>query len=297
MKRLLNPRLLALLTLALLLTACVPGATSLVQAPQFRLLTQDSGLVRLNPPGVGSPSATFLLNLEVKNPNAFGLSLEGLDFDLFVNDKRSVRGSFTEGFTLAANGSTRLPLEVDVPLERGISLLADLAGLIVGEPTRYRLDGTVALEILGTRQQLPSATLVSGTLVQPIRLAAPEVRFVSEGSGLRDVGLTRATVEVQLELANPTPLGYVFRAPELDMRLGGTRVGVGRAVTQALPAGGNAPLSLQIDVNPIALASQLANLQAGRGLEFSLLGGFTLGLPGILDRDFAVQNLVSGLLR
>ena len=297
MKRPLSPRWLALLTLALLLTACVPGANSLVQAPQFRLLTQDSGLVRLNPPGVGSPSATFLFNLEVQNPNAFGLSLAGLDFDLFVNDKRSVRGSFTEGFTLAANGSTRLPLEVDVPLEQGISLLADLAGLIVGEPTRYRLDGTVALEVLGTRQQLPSATLVSGTLVQPIRLAAPEVRFVSEGSGLRDVGLTKATIEVQLELTNPTPLGYVFRAPELDMRLGGARVGVGRAVTQALPAGGDAPLSLQIDVNPIALASQLASLQAGRGLEFSLLGGFTLGLPGILDRDFAVQNLVSGLLR
>lgn len=287
----------ALLLLALLLNACVPGASSLVKAPRFKLLTQDSGLVRLNPPGVGSPSATFLFNLEVRNPNAFRLSLAGLDFDLFVNEKRSVRGSFTEGFTLAANGSTTLPLEVDVPLERGIGLLVDLAGLIIGEPTRYKIDGTVAVEVLGTRQTLPSATLVSGTLVQPIRLAAPDIRFVSERSGLRDVKLTRATIEVGLELSNPTPLGYVFRAPELDMRLGGTRVGVGRAVTQALPAGGDAPLNLQIEVNPIALASQLATLQTGRGLEFAILGGFSLGLPGILDRNFASQNLVSGLLR
>ena len=287
----------ALLLMMLLLSACVPGASNLVKAPKFKLLTQDSGLVRLNPPGVGSPSATFLFNLEVQNPNSFRLSLAGLDFDLFVNGKRSVRSSFTEGFTLAANGSTRLPLEVDVPLERGVSLLVDLAGLIIGEPTRYQIDGTVAVEVLGTRQTLPSATLVSGTLVQPIRIAAPEVRFVSERSGLRDVGLTRATVGVELELSNPTPIGYVFRAPELDMRLGGARVGVGRAVTQALPAGESTPLSLQVDFNPIALASQLATLQAGRGLEFAVVGGFALDLPGILDQDFAAQNLVSGLLR
>ncbi len=287
----------ALLLLVLLLNACVPGASSLVKAPKFKLLTQDSGLVRLNPPGVGSPSATFLFNLEVQNPNSFRLSLAGLDFDLFVNEKWSVRGSFTEGLTLEANGSTQLPLEVDVPLERGIGLLADLAGLIIGEPTRYKIDGTVAVEVLGTRQTLPSATLVSGTITQPIRLAAPDIRFVSERSGLRDVGLTRATIEVGLELSNPSPLGYVFRAPELDMRLGGASVGVGRAVTQALPAGGDAPLSLQVDVNPVALASQLVTLQTGRGLEFAILGGFSLGLPGILDRDFAAQNLVSGLLR
>ena len=285
------------LLLTVLLNACVPGVDNFVRAPTFKLLTQDSGLVRLNPPGVGSPSATFLFNLEVQNPNSFGLSLAGLDFDLFVNGKRSVRSSFAEGFTLAANGSTRLPLEVDVPLERGLSLLADLAGLIIGEPTRYQIDGTIAVEVLGTRQTLPSATLVAGTITQPVRLAAPEIRFVPERSGLRDVGLTRATLGVELELSNPTPLGYVFRAPELDMRLGGARVGVGRAVTQVLPAGGSAPLSLQIDFNPVTLASQLATLQTGRGLEFALVGGFALDLPGILDRDFAAQNLVSGLLR
>ena len=296
MKRLRTLRIVALLLLVLLLNACVPGVDTFVRAPNFKLLTQ-SGLVRLNPPGVGSPSATFLFNLEVQNPNSFGFSLAGLDFDLFVNGKRSVRGQFTEGFALAANGSTTLPLEVDVPLERGVSLLADLAGLILGEPTRYRVDGTVAVEVLGTRQTLPSATLVSGTITQPIRLAAPDIRFVPGRSGLRDVGLTRATIGVELELSNPTPLGYVFRAPELDMRLGGARVGVGRAVTQALPAGGSAPLSLQIDFNPITLASQLATLQTGRGLEFAILGGFALDLPGILDQDFAAQNLVSGLLR
>ena len=290
-------KIVALLLMMFLLNACVPGTSNLFKAPRFKLLTQDSGLVRLNPPGVGSPSATFLFNLEVQNPNAFRLSLAGLDFDLFVNGKRSVSSQFTEGFALAANGSTQLPLEVDVPLERGVSLLADLAGLIIGEPTRYRVDGTVAVEVLGTRQTLPSATLVSGTLTQPIRLAAPDIRFVPERSGLRDVGLTRATVGVELELSNPTPIGYVFRAPELDMRLGGARVGVGRAVTQALPAGGSAPLSLQIDFNPITLASQLATLQTGRGLEFAILGGFALDLPGILDRDFATQSLVSGLLR
>ena len=135
-----------------------------------------------------------------------------------------------------------------------------------------------------------------GTITQPIRLAAPNIRFVSERSGLRDVGLTRATIEVGLELSNATPLGYVFRAPELDMRLGGARVGVGRAVTQALPAGGDAPLSLQIDVNPIALASQLATLQTGRGLEFAILGGFSLGLPGILDQDFALAEFGVGVV-
>ena len=84
----------ALLLLVFLLNACAPSAGNFVKAPKFKLLAENSGLVRLNPPGVGTPSATFLFNLEVQNPNSFRLSLAGLDFDLFVNGKRSVRGQF-----------------------------------------------------------------------------------------------------------------------------------------------------------------------------------------------------------
>jgi len=211
-----KPRHIAILvTLALVLSACVPGAVPLLEAPTFRLMSAGSGLVRLDPPGVGSGAAVFRFNLEVFNPNPFGLTLDRIDFDLAVNGRRAASSSFAGGLALAPRGSSPLTLEVAVPLATGLGLLSDLARLIAGEPTTYALQGVVTVDLLGVRQRLPAVTLASGTISQPLVLAAPRVSFSLEQSGLRELSLTRAVVELAFTLENPSPLGYLFRAPEL----------------------------------------------------------------------------------
>lgn len=286
---------LVLLLLALL-AACAP-ATSFVAAPTFRFLPEGSGLVRLEPPGVGSGAAVFRFNLEAANPNAFGVTLAGLDFELAVNGRRAASSRFVGGVSLAPQGTSPLALEVAVPLVEGVALLGDVARLIAGEPTRYTLTGTVTLEVLGMRQRLPSATLAAGEVRQPLALLAPEVRFVPEASGLREFTPTRAVVEVGLELHNPGPLGYLFRAPDLTLQLAGTRLGQAGLVREPVRPFARTPLALRFEFNPLSLGAVAAQLGAGSPLELGVQGAFVLELPGVTTQAFPARELAQGVLR
>jgi len=294
-----KPRHIAILvTLALVLSACVPGAVPLLEAPTFRLMSAGSGLVRLDPPGVGSGAAVFRFNLEVFNPNPFGLTLDRIDFDLAVNGRRAASSSFAGGLALAPRGSSPLTLEVAVPLATGLGLLSDLARLIAGEPTTYALQGVVTVDLLGVRQRLPAVTLASGTISQPLVLAAPRVSFSLEQSGLRELSLTRAVVELAFTLENPSPLGYLFRAPELALELAGAAIGTGRAVTESVAAFSTTPVLLRLEFNPLGFGAALpARLAAGGPLNVILSGGFVLELPGVTSRVFSTQRLADGVLR
>lgn len=283
--------------LLMLLSGCAPGAGQLIASPQFRLIREGSGLQRLDPPGVGPAQAVFRFNLEVTNPNPIGLRLAGLEFDLYVNDRRSVRSQFTDGLTLTAQGSSRLTLDVTVPVREGLELMADLIRLIAGEPTGYRLEGTVTVDILGAAQPLPRATLVAGTLTQPLRLVAPEIRFEPGRSGLREVGINRAVIDIGLDIDNPGILGYVLRAPDLTLNLGGASIAQGELVSEPIPALGRAPLTVRFEANPARIATQLATLGAGGSLQVSVSGGLELEVPGITSERFSVAALASGVLR
>ncbi|MDZ7703136.1 MAG: LEA type 2 family protein [Trueperaceae bacterium] len=180
--------------IVLLLSGCIPGVGSLIEAPRFSLAPNGAQLVRLNPPGVGPAAALFRFDVNVENPNSFGLELAGLDFDFFVEGNQVARSQFREGVQLAANGRSQLTLDVSVPLREGIRLLVDLGELIVGQPTDYRLDGTVSVRALGSVQRLPELTIVSGTLTQPIRLGAPNVQLVGARTGVREINTRRVVV-------------------------------------------------------------------------------------------------------
>ena len=290
--------LIAFLSLVFL-SACIPRAAS-VERPTFRAVPESFALVQLDPPGVGSGTATFSLELEVGNPNPFALSLSELDFVLFLNDRRSAQGRSAEGVVLPPRGVERLTLDIEVPLSEAPELLDDMARLVTGEPTRYRLEGAATVEAFGLRRRLSSVTLASGTVEQPVALRAPTFRYLPERSGLRELSVNRVVIEVGLELSNPTPLGYVFTAPDLRLMLGGRSVGEGQVVTQALPAFSNTPLTLRFELNPVtlgvALASRLAG-QSGEGLELGLSGSFALELPGITRRDFSIARLLRAVLR
>lgn len=291
--------LLGLLGLSVLLSGCIPGASRLINTPTFRIV--DAALVQLNPPGIGDGAATFRLNLEVTNPNAFGLTLAGLEGNFFINDRQAAATQFRGGISIAAQGTSPLTLDVRVPLVSGLALLGDLAGLIAGSPTRYRVDGVLTIDVLGTQQRLPSVTLVSGTLTQPVSLAAPTIRLNQQASGLRELTPLRATFEIVLDISNPLVVGYQFEAPSLSLSAGGAALAGTSVISQAVPARGNAQVALRFQVNTaavgFALLNQIQALAQGGSLNVTVDGAFTLELPGITSQRFSAQQLASGLLR
>lgn len=286
--------LLALAGLVGLLAACAPAAA--LFAPPTVTLREGARLERLEPPGVGGGAAVFVLPLELANPNAFGLRLAGLDGGLFVDGTRAADARFRGGLVLPARGSAPLTLEVRVPLGDVPALLAELAGLAVGEPTRLRLDGTLALDVLGRSQTLPTVTLVDTTVQQPLRLEPPAVRIDPDASSLRLEGLTlRATVG--LELANPLPVGYLLRSPELTLTLAGRPVARAEVPPTPVEAFGEGRLRLAFDVPASELgAALLARLQGGGGVELALGGELALEVPGVLGSRVRVAELARGVL-
>lgn len=90
---------------------------------------------------------TFNLNMEAHNPNGQVAGLNRLEWILLIDDIEMLNGVNEEPFTIPANGSTIIPLRMNIDLRKalsgksGQSLLNfgfNLAGAN-GEPTRIKL--------------------------------------------------------------------------------------------------------------------------------------------------------------
>ena len=299
MKRLLSVSTVVILILNVL-PSCLPRASS-VERPTFRPLPESLTLVQLDPPGVGSGTATFRLEVEVGNPNTFALALSNLDFTLFLDGKRAAQGSSSEEVDLPPMGMRRLTLNVTVPLDEAPGVLGDMARLVTGEPIPYRLEGAATVGAFGFSRQLDAVTLAEGRVEPPAALTAPTFRYLPEASGLRELNLNRAVIAVGLELTNPTPFGYLFSAPAITLTLQGRSVAEASLLAQPVPAFSSTSVTLVFELRPATLGASLVEVLAGLassgGVELALSSGFSLELPGMFTRDFRVERLLDAVLR
>lgn len=288
-------RLWILLPLLLLATACVPGA-SVVPAPTFALIEEDSGLLRLEPPGVGGGAAVFRLAFEVHNPNPVGLHLAGLDGELQVDGGVVASSHFPAGVTLPARGMERLTLDVEAPLNEAPRLAVAMARLVGGDRVPYQLDGTPMIEIQGVRQQLPRVTVARGELELP-PLRAPGVRFDAAASGVRLRGAT-VEVDVGLVIDNPLPLGFLARGPELALELDGRTLGRATLPETPVPADDTSRAALRFEAGLTELGAALATRlrSGGGGLRVALDGALAFEIPGVATTRRALDG-VGGALR
>jgi LEA14-like dessication related protein len=127
------PQLIALVA-ALLLGACA-SALSPVQPPAVSV--SNVGLA-----GLGLFEQELRLDLRVKNPNSFGLDIEGVRFDLELAGDPFAEGFTNAAFELPALGEAMVPVTVNVPTNR---LIDRLVAFGFGDELGYRLTGEVVL--------------------------------------------------------------------------------------------------------------------------------------------------------
>ena len=122
------------LALALFLAACagIPGA---IEPPAVSVAG-----VGLGAPGLFEQQ--LRLDLRVTNPNAFGLDVEGVRFDLELAGDHFAEGFTTAGFELPAGGEALVPVAINVPTNR---LIDRLVALGMRQQLDYRLSGKVLL--------------------------------------------------------------------------------------------------------------------------------------------------------
>lgn len=134
-----TPRLrgFVLLFAALLASACASLAS--LEPPEVRV----SSLKMLeNEPGM--LEQRFEVGLRVLNPNNRDIAVDGVDFELDVNDRRLARGVSSEGFTLPALGEMTTSVVVTTSL---LDLLRQAYNLSLrgGETLDYQLNGRLHL--------------------------------------------------------------------------------------------------------------------------------------------------------
>jgi LEA14-like dessication related protein len=106
-------RILGALALATLASGSLPGC-ALWQAYLQRTAIKEAeiSLRSVQIEGLDMVGITLLATLDLANPTAGDLTLDQLDWTLFVNDVRAARGSTPVTLTVPAGGSGSLPLRV-----------------------------------------------------------------------------------------------------------------------------------------------------------------------------------------
>jgi LEA14-like dessication related protein len=282
--------------LPLVLAACAPAVTSVVSPPTFRVVEAETALLRLEPAGVGSGAALIHLELEARNPNPFPLHLAGLDGGLFLAGERVAGASFQDGISLAAGGTSRLGLDIEVPVQGAPQLLSQLGRLVSGDPVPYRVDAGVSIEVFGSPQRFPNVTVAQGQLRAPGPLRPPSVRLDLAASQIRLSGLG-AQVDVALVLDNPLPFGYFVRGPQISLQLDGRPVGRASLPQIAVPADSSTRGALRFELGFADLGAALfARLQGGSGgVNVGLTGDLAVEIPGVASMSRPLSD-VRGVL-
>ena len=289
--------LLLALSLCATLLGCLPDLRSL-EPPRLDYLPAASGLLRLDPPGVGAGEAVFALAFEVYNPNPYRLRLERLEAEVLIGEVSpapAARSALTGGALVGALGRERLALELRLPLLPDSPVLSELNALLSGEALDLRLEGFPVLAFGQLEQALSPRTLLATRLRGPF-LPEPPRLALEPGSGLREASAESAVYELVLRAENPGPIGYRWRAEALELRLAGEPVAALPSFAADLPAGSSALLRIPFELPRAALATLEPAAPGQNGLSLSLLGGVDLELPGLRVLELPVGVLVSGRL-
>lgn len=130
------PRHLAFACLSLLLISCA----SVMKKPE----PPRVGIAGLEILEVGLFEQRYLLSLRLQNPNDFALDVNGMDYEVFLNDRSFAHGVNHNSVTLPAFGEDVLEVEVISSLS---NMLDQLRGLESGynQPLSYRILGGVKI--------------------------------------------------------------------------------------------------------------------------------------------------------
>jgi LEA14-like dessication related protein len=137
----------------LLLTACA-STESLVTTPRVDLTSVELESASFD-------KQTFLLAFDVANPNAFPLPVKAIKYRVMLDDERFAGGETVAAFTIPAGGEDGFVISVDLDILNSASQLTSLLHGGVPDHVKYRVEGSLTVDIPFTRP-LPFSS--SGTV-------------------------------------------------------------------------------------------------------------------------------------
>ena len=211
----------------------------------------------------------FLIDLEIQNPNAFGLSLSGFDYDLQINKDSFLTGAKSEALRLEANQSSKVAIPMSLPLQE---LATKIPDILKQDTFDYAFAAQLQFDmpLVGTFN-VPIRKTGTLPVIRPPKIK--DLKLAKKG-----INLTGADLELNLNIENPNNFDlqmkqfqYSFMGNDQSWASGTT------ANPVALTKKGDASLSIPIRLNFLAIGKTAFQLLTG-GKEFSskLTGNLTV---------------------
>ncbi len=255
--------LLACLSAVWTLTACgILRDAARMRQPEIRLDT-----VRLA--GLRMDSMDLLFGLVLDNPNPVPVTLEAIQYDLFVEGTRFLSGRQDRPYQLNAQGESR----IDLPLRLIFSDLFDTyKTLAARDSTAYELRAqlTFQIPVLGYR----SANLRHDGRIPVVR--PPEVQV--DGIRLRRLSMGRADLAVHLRVANTNGFPVGLERLQYDLAVNGRSWAAGHSeepVNVEANAARTLVLALALDLSELG-TSVYNQLLRQQPLDYRLTGELEL---------------------
>lgn len=266
-----NNRLLttAPLLAALILTfAGCAGLDGLFEKPEARIASIEVD-------NLDFESVTLIVNVEIRNPNSLGLTLDAYDYGLDAWDSTIVEGRQESEVSLKAQGVSSLPIPITLDFN-------DL--LAVGSSARSA--DSIPLDIrLGLEIAIPYMGAVRLDLSGSIEVPIPKApRIVPARLQVDRITLTGADISLALDMENPNSFGMTIRSLDGSLLVGGREWGtVGLSESVQLNSGARKTAVVKLRVSFGDVGQSAWSLLNGSGnADVSLDGDMDIDLdiPG-----------------
>jgi LEA14-like dessication related protein len=126
-----------------LATGLAAGCSSLgidIENPEYTIRDVRPRVSVAIPFSASTVDIDFLV--EVRNPNAVGVNLDQIDFNLLINNQRIISGISNQDVRIPANGIGDVQLRTRFGYDNLRSLFREVVDVVQGERARYEIQGT-----------------------------------------------------------------------------------------------------------------------------------------------------------
>lgn len=245
--------LLALLVSVFALSACAGLSDFLNQASKvFQQPTFSFANVALTDASLAGINLDTVWNLN--NPNAIGISLAEIDYQLLIEDKQVIAGKPRQGLTIGANQVSQLHFPAAFKFQ---DIAAVVQTFLNKDYATWKASGSVGVQTPIGIVRLP--------LAKTGNFEVPKVPAISFGNPrVANVGLTGATIEFPLNVTNKNTYALPIGNVSGNLAIAGGSIGtLSTGDLGAMAGKGAKVLTIPLTVNFIGAASAAANIARG----------------------------------
>ncbi|MBN2009485.1 LEA type 2 family protein [candidate division KSB1 bacterium] len=268
--------------LNILFIACVTyfaGCAALQEIANIKKPTAIVDRVRFT--GMTFDAVDLAFDVKINNPNPIAATLAGFDFDFLIENKSFLTGNQTNQTTIASNGESVINIPVSIPFKQ---LFNTYKSISQQDSAGFQLKSgiTVQLPVLGNTR-IPIS--YSGKL--PV-LKLPKVDFA--GINLKKLSLTRADLELKMNVDNPNTFGLNTKAYNFKLFINDANWANGAANDNIqVRQKSKQTIAIPISLNLFEMGRTAHDLVSGnRSLQYRFVGDMNVGTTIPMVGDVAI---------